>query len=382
MADQNDNHRRRMIRSANQAQEVMNYPPPAYFAMIRRTMVTLVLMAVFSIAYVGFWFYTATSLRSGLDDWARQARQSGWDVHYTRSVLSGFPLVMRLTVRNPEFRSAAKDPDWAWKGRELIIQTRPWNLGQFTIKFPNRHELKLQENDKEITYKGVSEELEVQFRSGTRWPIEFFLQLRGLDFKNPKGGRFSTDEAVIDGTYDPSIIDDIESSSVTFKMDVQKLIFPASIKLPMGSQIAKLSFEGSMMGGIEQGTFRKSLENWRDAGGTVEIPKFSMAYGPLRLVRSDGTVALDGNLQPVGAFTAKVTGFFELLDSLRLIGWIKGKDSVTAKITMSPFFRKDENGGPPSLNLAISAQDGKIFAGQHKLADMPPVNWGPKVAPN
>ena len=150
----------------------------------------------------------------------------------------------------------------------------------------------------------------------------------------------------------------------------------------MGSQIAKLSFQGSMMGGIEQGTFRKSLENWRDAGGTVEIPKFSMAYGPLRLVRSDGTVALDGNLQPVGAFTAKVTGFFELLDSLRLIGWIKGKDSVTAKITMSAFFRRDENGGPPSLNLSISAQDGKIFAGQHKLADMPPVNWGPKVAPN
>jgi hypothetical protein len=381
MADQNDNHRRKMIRSANQAQEVMNYRPPAYFAMIRRTMVGLVLIAVFSIAYVGFWFYAATGLRSSLGDWATQARQSGWVVSYTRSVLSGFPLDMRLTVRNPEFASATTNSNWAWKGQKIVIQKRPWNLRKFTIEFPNRHELKLQENDRQATYKGISEDLEVQFKSGRRWPTELILRIRGLDLKNSKNARLSAGEVIIEGTYDPTVLDDIKSSSVTLKIDAQNLIFPASIKLPMGPRVAKLSLESTVMGGIEPGTLGKSLVKWRDAGGTVEIPKFSMAYGPLRLVRSDGTVALDGNLQPVGAFTAKVTGFFELLDSLRLIGWIKSKDSVTAKVTMSAFFKKDETGGPPSLNLSISAQDGKIFAGQHKLADMPSVNWGLKVAP-
>ena len=80
MVEYTDKERQRKIRSAFQARQVMNYKPPAYFAVIRRTMISLVAIATFSIAYVAMWFYTAQGLRSNLEDWAVNARQAGWAV--------------------------------------------------------------------------------------------------------------------------------------------------------------------------------------------------------------------------------------------------------------------------------------------------------------
>jgi hypothetical protein len=224
--------------------------------------------------------------------------------------------------------------------------------------------------------------LTAEFKPGENWPANLLIHAKDVALQNAKGATIGVRSATIEATHDPSNPKDIKSPNLSFKINVQDLSFPAHFKLPMGSRVSDILINGAVMGGIEPGSLRLSLSTWRDAGGTLEIPKFSMRYGPLSLLQSDGTVALDGNLQPVGAFTAKVIGFLELVDALRVAGWVRSKDSLTAKLVTSAFFRKDENGGPPTLNLAVTIQNGKIFTSQAKLVDMPHINWGSKVAPN
>ncbi|MBT3766011.1 MAG: DUF2125 domain-containing protein [Rhodospirillales bacterium] len=380
MVEYTDKERQRKIRSAFQARQVMNYKPPAYFAVIRRTMISLVAIATFSIAYVAMWFYTAQGLRSNLEDWAVNARQAGWAVTYKQPVLSGFPFAIRLTLNTPSFATSGDDPDWSWKGPELVIQSRPWNPGRYLLKFPEHNELTLKTKAGPVSYGGLSQELTVEFKPGEHGPKYLLIHAKNVALQAITGAKVGARSATIEATHDPSNPEDIKSPSLSFKINAQDLVLPAHFKLPMGAKVSKLSINGAVMGGIEPGLLRSSLATWRDAGGTMEIPKFSMRYGPFHLIRSDGTVALDGNLQPVGAFTAKVIGFHEFIDALRVSGWVRGKDSLTVKLVTSAFFQKDENGGPPTLNLAVSIQNGKIFTGQAKLVDMPHVNWGPKVA--
>jgi hypothetical protein len=382
MVDYTDKERQRKIRSAYQARQVMNYRPPAYFAVIRRTMTALVAVAVFSIAYVALWFYTAQGLRSSLEDWAVNARQAGWAVTYNQPVLSGFPFAIRLTLKTPGFASGANNPDWSWKGPELVIQSRPWTPGRFLLKFPEHNDLTLKTKGGPVSYAGSSQELTAEFKPGAHWPKDLLIHAKNVVLQTATGAKVGARSAIIEAIHDPASPEDIKSPSLSFKINAQDLSLPAHFKLPMGARVSELSIDGAVMGGIEPGLLRSSLATWRDAGGTLEIPKFSMRYGPLHIVRSDGTVALDGNLQPVGAFTAKIIGFHEFVESLRVAGWARGKDSLTVKLVTSAFFQKDENGGPPSLNLAVSIQNGKIYTGQAKLVDMPHVNWGAKVAPN
>ena len=365
-----------MIRSAYQAQQVIDDKPPNYFAIIHRTMVALVTTAVFVIVFVAFWFFTATGLRTGMEDWASSARATGWAVEYKQAVLSGFPFAIRLTLKNPHIASDTENPGWGWIGPELVVQIRPWNPGRFNLIFPNRHKLELNSKGKQNLYAGSSRELTVEYKPGKHWPTDLLIQARDLALQNSKGQTLGARIATLKATNDPSKPEDIKFPSTIFNITAKNLSLPGHIKLPMGQRVSKLSVNAAVMGGIEKNPLRMSLTNWRDAGGTLEIPKFSMNYGPLSVIRSDGTVALDGNLQPVGAFTAKLKGFFEIVDALHAVGWISGKDSVTAKLVTGAFFQKDENGGPPSLNLAISIQDQKIYTSQVKLADMPPISWG------
>jgi hypothetical protein len=116
------------------------------------------------------------------------------------------------------------------------------------------------------------------------------------------------------------------------------------------------------------------LVKWRDGGGTVEVARLNLAYGFLD-VWANGTMALDGDMQPIGAFTAKVEGFFPLVDALKEKGLVRARDAVTAKVVLGVLAKKPADGGPPTLNLPLTVQGRKVYAGPLALAQVPAIPW-------
>jgi hypothetical protein len=149
---------------------------------------------------------------------------------------------------------------------------------------------------------------------------------------------------------------------------------PAGLELPLGRDVARLALDTRLLGALRPGLLVDILPLWRDAGGTVEIGHLEMEWGPLA-VQGDGTIALDADLQPIGAFTAKAQGFFEVLEVLRRRGIIASRDAMTATVVLGVLSRGATDGGPATLSIPLSVQSRTLYAGPVSVAKLPQVLW-------
>src|SRR5262249_43224440 len=115
------------------------------------------------------------------------------------------------------------------------------------------------------------------------------------------------------------------------------------------------------------------LAAWSDAGGTVEVSRLDVAWGPLTLA-SSGTLALDRDLQPIGALSAKVRGFDRALDAFAAAGQLAPNQASVAKVALG-WLAQPEKDGEKVVTAPISAQDGWIYFGPLRFARVPRVTW-------
>ena len=159
-----------------------------------------------------------------------------------------------------------------------------------------------------------------------------------------------------------------------FNIDLDDAQFPRQLKLPLGHSLTKLLGEGKVLGVIRDPRSVDDLARWRDAGGTLEMDRIEVKYGDL-FVRANGTFAFDGDMQPVGAMTANIQGFFSTIKALRDAKLIRSRDATMANLVLGALSRRPDNGGPASISLPLSLQDGKLSAGPIPLMTVPPIQW-------
>ena len=143
---------------------------------------------------------------------------------------------------------------------------------------------------------------------------------------------------------------------------------------PRGMFVGNVGVKARRVWRRARGPLVSSLEDWRDGGGTIEIKQLDIGHGPLN-IKTDGTIALDGTLQPIGALTARIQGFFEAVDALQKLGVVQPRDAITAKMVLGVLARKPQGGGRASLNLALTVQERRLYAGPVPLITIPRVIW-------
>ena len=128
------------------------------------------------------------------------------------------------------------------------------------------------------------------------------------------------------------------------------------------------------MGVIPPGPPAEAVAGWRDDGGTVELERLVLEWGPLELEAS-GTLALDPAMQPIGSLTAEIRGYAETLDALVQAGAAPPRDAAIAKVVLNLLAKTPPDGGPPVLTVPLTAQDGRLFVGPVALLELPPIEW-------
>jgi hypothetical protein len=340
---------------------------------VRAVLVAVVVLALLAIAYVGAWFHLALQFRDGLLEWAEARRAEGLAVRHGTITLGGFPFLLRATVEQPAL--AAPDPkDGSWQGEVAIVEAEPWRLDRLRVRSPGAHTVAFGRDGRTETYRGRVRELTADMTFARGQATQADVRVAGLHLS---GGRPPEEVSLANGRLRierPSNgAADHTTATLEADLDAEDLRLPNPRVAPLGRDLARLRFSGSVLGPIPPGPLRPALMRWRDAGGTVKVARLETRYGPLA-IGADGTAALDGAMQPIGAFTARIEGFIETIDALRERGLVRGRDALTAKIVLGALARRSGD-GPPALTIAVTMQDGKLYVGPVALMDMPQIPW-------
>lgn len=334
-----------------------------------------VLLAVFFGGYAALWFGMAWSFRTSALEWAASERAAGRGVDYGETVAGGFPFQLRLTVPSPVYVNG----QYAISAERAVLSAKLWSPGHIRAVLTGPFQVTVPDGKTVKIFSGTARLLEGAFAFSDDRPTLLAADIGGLSFADGSGGASFGLES---GFFRFQKADE-DDTAYTVHLRLGGLSATGLDGLaplfPLGSRVAAVHFNSALKGQLPTGKpVVDALGGWRDAGGTLDVSRFQISYGPLD-VRSSGTVSLDENLQPIAAFTAQAEGFFAFIDALWRRGTVRGRDAVTAKAVLGAMIKKPEAGMRPSINLAITVQNRVLYAGPVPLWRFPTVVW--PVAP-
>lgn len=310
-------------------------PPPG--KRIKRGLIWLAGVAVLAVAYGGYWSFLAGQFRTGIQEWAEDRRQDGITVTTSPVRIEGFPFHIRAVIREPSMARTDGPRPWSWRGPALVFKARPWQVTQVRVLAPGRHRVTVMTGGKRKTLD-----------------IEFGSLMAALDF-SPSGAYFAVT---------------LEASDIAYPLE----------PVPgLGRKTKHLGFRSLVMGEVtgmlgDKASRFEAMARWRDSGGTLDVKSLDIRHGPLKVL-GDGTLALDGDMQPIGSFTLRVEGFMEALDRLSEAGVIKPRPAALAGAVLGALARNSGSGGNARIKVPLSLQERQVFVGPVPLARMPVFRW-------
>jgi hypothetical protein len=353
----------------------LSYRPPAYLRTVKIASFAFAGAAGLAVLWVVAWFSLASNMRSETLAWVEARRAEGFTVAYTKFELGGFPFMLLATIEEPGLGRPDIRAPWVWQGERLTMRARPWTPWRLRLALAGAQTVRLTDGGQPRTFKGDADELALDLVLGGGGAESGRLTVAGLAFSSAEGTpAVAVERAELAARRRFPGPEDHRASTLDVDLTALGLGLPAGLDLPLGRTVGALSLEASLRGTVPAAPWPAALAKWRDDGGTVEVARLTLTYGPLDAL-ANGTLALDGGMQPIGAFTAKVQGFFPLVDALKEKGLVRGRDAVTAKVVLGVLAKKPADGGPPTLNLPLTVQGRKVYAGPLALAEVPAIPW-------
>lgn len=347
----------------------MALKPPFAHGRIRRLAVGGLLLAV-AAGYGAYWFHVAGQIPGWLSAWADQARVRGWEVSYGAVAVSGFPLRHDVVVADVVLGGHTTTTQWTWHAGTVTGLSRPWNFETLMITLPAAQTLEVRRGDRGTRLAigmGTNQSV-LAAQDGVL--AKFALDAQDVTMRPEAGGpglaaaslklRYRLDEAD-DGSREDGMAGEI--------LD---LTLPGPPPPGLPGTITRTAFAITTLGLEPDRDIRRALTSWRDAGGTAEVEAVQLAWGTLDL-RVNGTLALDEQFRPLGAFTAKARGYGPLLEAVAADGAITPAQAFALRTALDVLARPGEGGGEAEVEVPVTVQDGKLFVGPIAVTTVGPL---------
>ncbi|MCR4379126.1 MAG: DUF2125 domain-containing protein [Rhodospirillales bacterium] len=351
----------------------MSYETPKQLRRFRAGMAVLMSVGLVAGLWTGLWFIASHYVQSEVEHLVATEAARAAEVGFDAMVVSGFPSRIVLTFSNPRYSGLLAGDTVAWRGEALTLSARPWLPWHLHADAPGHHEIET--IDGRVSLSGDVARLSLDVVLGDAWPERLTLDLQGLNLSGSHA--ISADALALDLTHDAAVT--AGGTGLALAVSGTNVTLPLGGAWRLGDRFdsidAVLSVTGPVQLGPLAGSLPERLSQWRDVGGAVQVERLSARIGSLGLATT-GTLALDGELQPVGAFTAKFEGLFQLIETLRKQGIVRDGDAVLATMALSAMSKRPPDGGAPTINLAVSVQDRKLSLGVIPILELPVINWG------
>jgi hypothetical protein len=328
------------------------------------------MLAALAALHTGLWRSASAALAQGFEDWAAQRRALGWVVQHGAPVRGGWPFAVSLTVPDIEImgstRTSPAELRWRAEALELRITLTEWE--ELRVAPRGRQLLTLPGLD--LPFAADRMEIALPLDGGAT-PREGLLEVERLRMNTPLGGielrrgslalraRLSATEG---------------EPALSVDLDLADVMLPPNAG-PLGPMLESLAVEGMLSGPLP--TLRhptQRAEAWRDAGGTIELRRAELHWGPV-IARLSATGTLDEALQPMGAGQVAVTGTAEAVGAMVAAGWLSPRAAGPARAMAALLSRPGEEGRPPVLELPITLTERRVGLARLPLARLPALEW-------
>jgi len=332
----------------------------------RRWMALGVVIIIAALIYSGWWFWLAGTVREQINVWIDNNRADGRDIEMVHLDVSGFPGVLKINVEKLQIVDVGAG--WGLRVPEITATMTPWKINQVDGKFsgPIHYSISKGSASKAYELEATSNDWTVEQDQGGR----VRLGLQGVTLKSDD----DTDTLEI-ASLKAVLIRGSVPVYGTLKLTASGITLPARAQSPFGSDVKVVDARLELVGAVSPDNLTApKLSQWAKDGGAIEVRSLRIVHGILGL-NGDGTMALDGRLQPIGAFSARVTGYDAALDQLIQVGLVKPSDGNIAKMILGAMGKVPAGGGPKQIKVPISVQDQRLSVGPIPLMRMPAILW-------
>jgi hypothetical protein len=280
-----------------------------------------------------YWNFLAGQFRDGLERWAEVRRAEGYKVDYGPVEVAGFPFWLRVVMGQPVLSKSGEKQSWNWRGPALTISARPWRVTHTKAQAPGRHLVTVttQARVRTLDINAGSLNVSLKWAVSSGLPLEMRIEGKDISYRSaPVAG--------------------------------------------LGRRTETLSLHAEVTGTPPKSLGAAVMSQWRDDGGTVEIRSLNVRHGPME-IDGDGTIALDGDLQPQAAFSMGVRGFMDAVDGLQAAGVIKPRKADVMKMVLAVLSGGKADAKGELLKVPVSIQDEIIYMGPVVVGRVPYMNW-------
>jgi hypothetical protein len=344
---------------------------------LRPVSVALALLLLLVLAYTAWWVSAANQLKNAVAEQAERLRASGHEVTYEGPEAGGYPLALSASVRNLVIRR----PDGLlWQGQALTAGARPWAPRTVEVRLPGWQRVTLPAAGGRpqldlVAPEGRGEALLRE--DGTVRSFKLALPRPTLSPVLPEGGLPGWPEMITAfrltvGADWPEVPPaDHKAPGMAAAVRLEAVALPPIQGL--GRTLDWLDLTARVMGPVPPALTAADVAPWSQAGGTVELELARLDWGRLNMAGS-ATLALDGQLQPIGAGSVKARGFEAVIDALQAAGNLQPNHAAMAQAALQLMAQKGED-GVRVLTLPLNLQERRLSVGPLPIAEVPPLQW-------
>lgn len=328
--------------------------------------------------YAAVWFLGAENGREHIAAWVAAQRAEGWVITHGPGQVDGFPLRVRITLPDVHIERDG----WAVDSDALTVAAYPWAVTDPVLHFTGRHRIAPPDRP---AWTVEADTLALALGTTDGHLDAAALTVRALTARREGGTGEAIRVAALSAAATPLETDgavDFKTPTYSLSVTGEAITLPAAVRAPLGQTISRLDLDATLHGAVPRGPLRDRVSQWSNDGGTIEVHRLYVTWDPLE-ANAAGTVALDAQLQPVAALSARLRGFFAAITELEDSRVIRGRDATMARVVLGTMAATDDS-GRAVLNLPINVQNRTVSAGPVDLYTFPPLDWGgpppPKVS--
>jgi hypothetical protein len=328
----------------------------------------VVLVALFG-AYSAYWFVAAGRIEAAVGEWAQSLHPQNLDLSWRAIRVGGFPFAFRIELDEARLHDGSNSPGGEVHVPLLSGSARPWNFLVWRLAAPDGLSATAGPADRPVARLSARAALGSVAVSG-EGGAALWLGLSELtaDMQFSLAAR----EAGLWLTLPSHQPQTHTERGVAVALDITGLTLPV-VPAPLRNPLDEIALGATVMGEIPAGPLRRAAAAWRDAGGTLELDHFAVRWGGLALSGS-GTLALDTDLQPIGAISGAIEGYDELMSALVAAGRMRASDAGLARLALGMLAQPGPN-GRPAISASFTIQNGEMRLGPAKLGPAPRIPW-------
>ena len=320
------------------------------------------------------WRWAVQGLQTGFANWAAAEQSFGYAVTNGPARTGGWPLAAELHLSDIAIRGPLGDlpVNAAWTAAAVTLRMTLRHPRTLVIAATGGQHLRLAD-DIDIPFTAESEFLTIPLQPNV--PAQSAtLEVAHLQAAAPLAG-LAIAHLRADARQRPSARQGEPALGLTADATGITLPQPPRLAWPLGPNIALIALDGALTGPMPRTpSLAARATAWRDGGGTLEVQRAALQWGPLDLTGS-ATLALDDHLQPMGAATAKIRGYVATLDALSSVHLIPSQAALAAKAVLGLMAHTPPDGGPPEVEVPLTLQNRQLSVGRIPLAHLPEFSW-------